>query len=369
MNAFSPTSIFTPPLPHHSKKLDWNNLCGASIGLALTSAIKNSAHPILIIAPDNLSIAHLMEELSFFGDHTEELIHFPDWETLPYDHFSPHQDIISERLTALYQIPQMQKGAVITSIATLMHRLPPRNYLDGQSFLLKIGDKLNIDHLRTRLSNAGYHHVNQVREHGEYTIRGSIIDLYPMGGRSPYRIDLFDDEVDSIRLFSAETQRSTEKIAEIRLLPAKEFPLTEEAIEHFRQSFRSQFGGNPLKCPIYQDISEGICSPGIEYYLPLFFEKTVSLFDYLPANTLIAFIGNYQTKANEFWQECTTRYHQGRFDISRPLLTPQQLFITAEMVASCIKEHPILRINFPHETNSTKQENAVSFATTSIPNL
>src|SRR5262249_53509003 len=151
--------------------------------------------------------------------------------------------------------------------------------------------------------NAGYHHVTQVREHGEFAVRGSIIDLFPMGSKTPFRIDLFDDEVDSIRIFSAETQRSLEKIASVSLLPAKEFPLTEEAIEFFRQNWRSAFSGNPLKSPLYQDISDGIASPGIEYYLPLFFEKTASLFDYLPENSLILMIGNIKDKAQEFWQE------------------------------------------------------------------
>lgn len=366
------TNIFTPPLPDNSKEhYQWHNLCGASIGLTLAYAIKMSKCPLLIIAPDQLSIAHLMEELHFFGDAYETVLHFPDWETLPFDHFSPHQDIISERLAALYRIPTMQKGAIVTSVTTLLHRLAPANYLDGQSFLLKVGDKLNSDILRTRLSNAGYYHATQVREHGEYTIRGSIIDLFPMGSRSPYRIDLFDNEVDSIRLFSPDTQRSLEKITTIQLFPAKEFPLTEEGIERFRQNFRSQFGGNPLKCPIYQDISEGIASPGIEYYLPLFFEKTATLFDYLPANTLIVTIGDINSKANEFWQECLMRYNQGRYDISRPLLTPQQMFTTLDTMEQLLKNYSSIRIHpFPADvTTHAKQSHAFFFGTTVVPSM
>ena len=246
------TDIFNPPVPEaQGKSLVWKNLHGASIGLALSEAIRQEKRPMLIIASDSLAVSYLTEELSFFGGNSEKILSFPDWETLPYDHFSPHQDIISDRLAALSQIPGLQAGAIITTVQTLMHRLPPRTYLDGHSFLLKTGDMLNPDILRTRLTTAGYHAVSQVREHGEFAIRGSIIDLYPMGSKTPYRIDLFDNEVDTIRTFSPDTQRTLEKMQEIRLLPAKEFPLTDEAIEFFRQGWRSQFTGNPLKSAIY----------------------------------------------------------------------------------------------------------------------
>ncbi|TAK75315.1 MAG: transcription-repair coupling factor [Gammaproteobacteria bacterium] len=358
------TTIFYPLLAQTAGEcVAWNHLHGASIGLALASAIEQSDRPLLIIAPDNLSISHLMEELHFFGDKTDHFLHFPDWETLPYDHFSPHHDIISERLAALYRIPLLKKGAVITTVSTLLHRLPPNDYLDGYSFLLKVGDKLNIELFRTRLTHAGYHSVSQVREHGEFAIRGSIIDLFPMGSKTPFRIDLFDDEVDSIRLFLPDTQRSTEKIPEIKLLPAKEFPLTDNAIEHFRHAWRSQFSGNPLKCPIYQDISDGISSPGIEYYLPLFFEKTVTLFDYLPERTEVITIGDIETKVKEFWQEISLRYEQGKFDTSRPLLPPAHIFIPAEIFYQSLQRYPRVKIN----SGETKQN--ATFATSPAPVL
>ena len=358
------SDIFHPPLPKAAGEQSiWKNLHGASIGLALSSVIRENKRPILIIAPDSLYVSHLIEELEFFSSQTDKLLYFPDWETLPYDHFSPHQDIISERLSALYRMPSMQDGAIVTTISTLMHRLPPRDYLDGYSFLLKTGERLNIDILRTRLGKAGYHHVSQVREHGEYAIRGSIIDLYPMGSKTPFRIDLFDDEVDTIRIFSPDTQRSLEKIAEIRLLPAKEFPLTEEAIEYFRQTWRSQFSGNPLKSPIYQDISEGICSPGIEYYLPFFFEKTVTLFDYLPNNALVVTIGDVQAKANEFWQEITARYEQGRYDTTRPLLAPHQAFIPVDALNQSLHQYADIEIN-----NESKKQ-GFEFVSSPVPPL
>lgn len=356
--------IFHPPLPNQSgEKLLWKNLHGASIGLAISSAIHEIKQPMLIIAPDNLYVSHLMDELHLFSAASDRLLNFPDWETLPYDHFSPHQDIISDRLTALYRMPLMENGAIITTVSTLMQRLPPRDYLDGHSFILKVGDNLNIDILRTRLTKAGYHSVSQVREHGEFAIRGSIIDLYAMGSNTPFRIDLFDNEVDTIRMFSPETQRTTEQVDEIRLLPAKEFPLTESAIELFRQNWRNQFSGNPNKCPIYQDVTEGICSAGIEYYLPFFFPQTATLFDYLPSNTLIVTIGKTDEKAQEFTQEIASRYEQNRFDITRPLLTPEQLFITAEKLYEPLQQHAVVRID--NETTRTGCE----FVTSAAPVL
>lgn len=357
-------NIFNPPLPQHSKdEIYWENLHGASIGLTLSNAILKSENPLLLIAPDNLTVSHVIDEIKFFSDNTAPLLYFPDWETLPYDHFSPHQDIISERLSALYQMSGLQKGAIITTIATLMHRLPPKGYLDTHSFLLKLGDNLNIDILRTRLTKAGYHSVSQVREHGEFAIRGSIIDLYPMGTKNPFRIDLFDDQVDSIRIFSPDTQRTLEKIAEIHMLPAKEFPLTEEAIEHFRHHWRSIFSGNPLKCPIYQDMSEGICSPGIEYYLPFFFDQTATLFDYFPKTTKIIMLGEIDAKANEFWQEIEMRYEQGRFDLSRPLLPPKKMFIPTEILNQSLGPYPKVL------THPKKTDDAVNFHTQPAPLL
>jgi len=338
--------IFHPPLPSQpGKLLYWDNLQGSSIGLALANAIRQTHAPMLIVAPDNLSIAHLLDELQVYNHFDAPVLHFPDCETLPYDHFSPHQDIISERLAALQQIPQHQKGAVIGTLATLMQRLPPKSYLDGHTFLLKTGDKLHIDHVRTKLINAGYHTVSQVREHGEFAIRGSIIDLFPMGSQTPFRIDLLDDEIDSIRTFATDTQRTLDKIPEIHLLPAKEFPLTEEAIEHFRLSWRDQFAGNPLKCPIYQDISEGIAAPGIEYYLPLFFTQTATLFDYLPTNTIILTVENGGLKAEDHWQEITTRHEQLRFDVLRPLLPPTQLFLSPTETTDLIDNRTQIKIN------------------------
>ncbi len=336
-----------PLLPQKTgQRITWENLNGASIGLSLSNAVLQSQQPILVVTPDTLTASRLSEEISFFlnHDHTQPIIHFPDWETLPYDHFSPHQDIISNRLSALYQIPRLKQGIIITPVSTLMQRLCPREYLDSNVFFLKTGEILQIDTTRKQLEKAGYRCVNQVREHGEFAVRGSIIDLFPMGSDTPFRIDLFDEEIDSIRIFSPETQRSTEKVEKIELLPAKEFPLTEEAIDFFRQNWRSQFSGNPLNCPMYQEISEGICTPGIEYYLPFFFKQTATFFDYLPENCLIVTVGDSHPQAEDFWREIQLRFDQRAHDVTHPILMPQQMFIAVNDVFEKINTHANIRI-------------------------
>ncbi|HSW68816.1 MAG TPA: transcription-repair coupling factor, partial [Gammaproteobacteria bacterium] len=337
------TNPLQPPLPIEGQRINWSNLPGASLSLALSTAILHYKKTVVIITPDTLTANRLEYELKFFHPDIP-VSQFPDWETLPYDYFSPHQDIISARLSALYQLGNSQHIAIIVPITTLMNRLCPPDYLQGHTFLLQEKDKFSIETARLRLEKAGYRCVNQVREHGEFAVRGSIMDIFPMGSRLPFRLDLLDDEIDSIRTFSTETQRTLEQVKKIELLPAKEFPLTDQAIELFRQKWRSQFGGNPLNSTIYQDISEGICTPGIEYYLPLFFEKTTTLFDYLPKETLIVSVNETHKKAEEFWHEITTRYDQRSHDISRPILLPQEIFIPTQDIFYQIQQYANIRI-------------------------
>jgi transcription-repair coupling factor (superfamily II helicase) len=356
----SNSSPLQPPMPNNApQRLIWGNLTGSSLGLAISRLIANSQKPVVIITPDMAIATQLEYEIRFFQQDTQ-IIPFPDWETLPYDQFSPHQDIISARLAALNQIPALTHGAIITPISTLMHRLTPREFLTGNLFIFKTGDKLNINDSRKNLEKAGYRCVNQVREHGEFAVRGAILDLFPMGSELPYRFDLFDDEIDSIRTFSPDTQRSLEKIDKIALLPAKEFPLNDDAIELFRQNWRSQFSGNPLNCSVYQDISEGICPPGIEYYLPFFFEKTATLFDYLPPDALIITINEIHPKAEEFWHEVRERYDQRAHDIIRPILTPQQSFISVPEIFSAIQNYSNIKIL---ATPVSENQNQTNFAT------
>ncbi len=360
-----------PLQPHIPTKLgqriDWGNLHGASAALAISSLISQAKKTILVITSDTLASSRLFDEISFFiSPEKISLIQFPDWETLPYDHFSPHQDIISERLSALYKLSGLEENVIITSISTLMHLLCPRSYLDSNVFILHEGQKLPIDATRSQLEKAGYRCVNQVREHGEFAVRGSIIDLFPMGSETPYRIDLFDDEIDTIRIFSPETQRSTEKINRIELLPAKEFPLTEQAIERFRQNWRSQFSGNPLNCPMYQDISEGICTPGIEYYFPFFFENTATFFDYLPTSSIIVSVGDTHNKAEEYWRDIQHRYEQYGHDATRPLLSPEQLFLNANALFQKINTFTNIRI----QTNPVGESgNEYNFQTEPVATL
>ncbi len=321
---------FNPPFAKQpGDSINWGNLPGCNLGLAISNVLAHTNKTMLIVTADTRTASQIAFELLFFQQqHNDPILSFPDWETLPYDYFSPHRDLISDRLSTLYQLLSLKQGVVIASITTLMHKICPKEYIDSNLFMLGKGDKVNRDAIRRRLEKAGYHCVPQVTEHGEFAVRGSIIDLFPMGSTWPFRIDLLDDEIETIRTFSPETQRSITLVDKIELLPAKEFPLTEEAIEHFRHQWRSEFSGNPLNCPIYRDITDGIPTPGIEYYLPLFFTHTATVFDYLPEDSIIIQIGDLYAKSNEFWQDIRHRYEQRSHDITRPCLNPQHLFIS-----------------------------------------
>lgn len=318
-------------------------LQGASLSIALAEISEACSGLVVVVVPDFNTAFRLERELAFFNVPLE---HFPDWETLPYDNFSPHQDIISQRLAALHNLPNFKRGVLIIPISTLMHRLCPQTYIDQSTFLLKIGDKLDLVAMRRKLENCGYQHNPQVMEHGEFTIRGSILDLYPMGSQLPYRIDLFDDEIDTIRQFDPETQRSGNAVDKIRLLPAREYPFTEEAIAEFRTNWRDKFSGDPRNCPMYQDVTQGIKSPGLEYYLPLFFARTATLFDYLPAHNLIVRVGDIEQAAKDFWQQVMTRYDQYGHDLTRPLLDPQQIFIEPQAIFAMSKQSPQIQCHF-----------------------
>jgi transcription-repair coupling factor (superfamily II helicase) len=227
--------------------------------------------PLVIITSSAFDAQRLLEELPFFAP--ELLVSMlPDWETLPYDHFSPHPDLISERLATLYQISQNLCDVIIVPAGTALLRLPSQAYLAANTFMLKKGQRLDLDALRKQCSEAGYHHVSQVMSPGEFSVRGGLVDLFPMGSALPYRLDLFDDEIETIRTFDIDSQRSLYPVAEIQLLPAREFPLDEAGIARFRQNFREKFEGDPSRSRIYKDVSKGIASGGIEWYLPLFFE-------------------------------------------------------------------------------------------------
>jgi len=337
-----PCSIFKPPIidkPGYTTH--WGRLYGSSYGLAIANAAQQYQRPFVIITPDTQTAYRLEYELRFYSGGSQQLplLNFPDWETLPYDTFSPHQDIISDRLLTLYQLPQMSHGILVLPVSTVMQRLAPREFLEANSLVIKTGQQLDIEAIRQRLTRNSYRLVSQVMEHGEFAVRGSIIDLFPMGSRIPYRIELFDNEIETIRSFDPESQRSLEQVEQVNLLPAREFPLTEQAITHFRQAFRAAFEGDPNNSSIYRDVSNGITPPGIEYYLPLFFEQTATIFDYLPDNSVLCLVNDARPAADTTWQEIEHRYEQRRYDLQRPILPPQDVFLRSNELFQQFKHY------------------------------
>lgn len=361
-------SVFSAEaLPSGNRDVTWRNLAGSSLALALASLARTLPRRVLLITADAPGAYRLEQEIRFFAPELADNISvFPDWETLPYDTFSPHQDIISERLRVLARLPQSDQGILIVSVNTLLHRIAPANYIQGQALLLEKGEKKPLEQFRAQLEQAGYRAVNQVMEHGEYSVRGSIIDLFPMGSQSPYRIDYFDNEIDSIRPFDVETQRSAEPIESIHLLPAHEFPTTEAGIETFRRQYRDKFAANTARESIYQQVSQGSWPAGIEYYLPLFFAQTATLFDYLPDNIVLVTEGDLQHHMERLWQDISYRYEDRRWDPNRPLLEPDKLFLRADEVNQRLKQHPRIRVNTPE---GTRQPGPVSFSTKALEQI
>lgn len=318
----------------------WANVQGSGTAWALSQASEHHQGLILVVTDNTQTALQLEQEIPFYTNHNLPILTFPDWETLPYDSFSPHQDIVSQRLATLHRLPSLQRGVLIVPISTLMHRIAPHSFLAGQTLMLDVGQKFDFNNIRKQLEQAGYRCVDTVFDHGEFAIRGAIMDLFPMGSNVPYRIELFDDEIDTLRSFDPETQRSIEKVEQIRLLPAKEFPINDSAISRFKARFKQQFDVDPRKCPLYQDISDGIASAGVEYYLPLFFEQTACLLDYLPDNTLLVSTEQLQESIEHFWNDCNNRYEDLRYDIQRPILPPSELFIPADELNRNLKALP-----------------------------
>ncbi len=286
-----------------------------------------------IVTSSATTAQRLMQELAFFAPDVRCAL-FPDWETLPYDTFSPHQDLISERLATLWRIQQKSKDSgadvVIVPATTALYRLAPPSFLAGYTFEFKVKQKLDEAKLKAQLTLAGYSHVTQVVSPGEYAVRGGLIDLFPMGSLVPYRVDLFDDEIDSIRTFDPDTQRSLYPVPEVRLLPGREFPMDDDARARFRNRWRELLDGDPTKSRIYKDIGNGVATAGIEYYLPLFFEETATVFDYLGSNATVVLHGDLEPAFQRFWQDTKDRYRLVKDAPDRPALPPESLFLSAE---------------------------------------
>ncbi|MDA0956944.1 MAG: transcription-repair coupling factor [Proteobacteria bacterium] len=339
----------------------WTGLYGSAFALAIHEAALARSGPILVIAKSSQQAHFLLQEILFFSGADYPVDIFPDYETLIYDGFSPHQDIVSDRLKLLSR-DFTGRSIIIAPISTLLMRLPPRAFLIGHNLRISVGDRLNLTDLRRQLEAAAYRVVDTVVERGEFTVRGAVLDLYPMGAHTPFRIELFDDDVDSIRTFDPDTQLSTGAISAIDTLPAREVPLTKEGINRFQDHWHLTFGGNPRSCPIYQDVSSGLAPAGIEYYLPLFFDKTETLFDYLPDQLLIM-SDPLSDPIERFWENARNRYESLRYNLERPILPPEQLLLREDDFRATLKNYP--RIDHLEEAGAR----AFDFMSIAVPDV
>ena len=354
---FMKTAFFQPDIPTqpNDHKILGNVLPGAD-ALAISEIAEQNQNLTVVVTPDTRSAVRLSRVLSELI--SQNVCLFPDWETLPYDTFSPHQEIISSRLSALFHLQNAKKGIFLLPISTLMQRLCPPQYLQHNVLLIKKGDRLVIDKMRLQLEAAGYRAVEQVLEHGEYAVRGALLDLFPMGSAVPFRLDFFDDEIDSIRTFDVDTQRTLDEINSINLLPAHEFPTDDKGIEFFRAQFRETFG-EIRRDPehIYQQISKGTLISGIEYWQPLFFSEMATLFDYLPEQTLFVDMENNQMQGERFYQDAKQRYEQRKVDPMRPLLSPEKLWLNVDEVNRRLKSYPRITFKAEKVRSSVRQKN------------
>ena len=366
-------TIFSPPLDNNlltpGSRQSWGGFSGSAAALCIANCALNHSGLVLVITENNQQAQRLKSELTFFSRREDQdkqiyIDEFPDWETLPYDNFSPHQDIVSQRLEILANLQNLKNGILIASISTLLHRLVPASYIRGRSLTFSLGEILDLKVLRLDLENAGYRNVDAVYEHGEYALRGSILDIFPMGSKTPYRIEFFDDEIESLRSFNPETQISDARINTINLLPGKEFPLDQAGIEAFRQNFRAEFDIDLRKCPVYEDITQGIATAGIEYYLSLFFSELATVFDYLPTNTLVMSSGSIESGAEQFWREINSRFEDRRYDQQRPLVKPNKTFIPVNDFFAEINNFPQIKLSL-----QKKHKQAIQISTRNFPDL
>ncbi|MEO5621867.1 MAG: transcription-repair coupling factor [Dokdonella sp.] len=359
-----PMPTLTPSLPTSNRQRRyWSAPHGSALALALAETGRAHTSLVVAVAHDTYAAHALEAELAVFAGDDLQVLQFPDWETLPYDLFSPHPDIVSQRVAALYRLPSLKRGVLVVPVATLMQRLAPRSYISGSGLVLELKQKLDLATEKRRLEASGYRNVPQVQEPGDFAVRGALLDIFAMGSASPYRIELFDDEVDSIRTFDPETQRSDHKVESVRLLPAREFPLTDESAKAFRNTLRERFPIDPRRCPLYQDIREGVTPAGIEYYLPLFFDHTETLFDYLSKDALFVLGPGVLEAADAFWSHTAERYEQRAHDVERPILPPTELYLPPQQLRERLNNE--LRIDIV----SKGTEHAIDLGTQPAPGL
>ncbi|MGE8368331.1 transcription-repair coupling factor [Cupriavidus sp.] len=339
-----PAPFANLPLVKAGQRNTVSGLAGSADALALAayaSQHRERVPMLAVMCANAIDAQRLAEEIPWFAPDLRVRL-LPDWETLPYDSFSPHQDLVSERLATLHDIQGGQCDIMLVPAQTALYRLAPPAFLAAYTFFFKQGEKLDEAALKAQFTLAGYEHVSAVMRPGEYSVRGGLIDLFPMGSPLPYRIDLFGEEIETIRAFDPDTQRSLYPVKEVRLLPGREFPLDEAARTAFRGRWRELFEGDPSKSTIYKDIGNGVPSAGIEYYLPLFFESSATVFDYLPADSQIAYVGDVHEAIRRFWADTTQRYNFMRHDRERPLLPPAALFLLEEQFFAGAK--PLARL-------------------------
>jgi transcription-repair coupling factor (superfamily II helicase) len=363
------SSALAPPPSSGVPRQRWGQLYGSAVALALAQAARKEKRLVLAVTSSTRSAEQLHAELGFFtGDALPTLL-FPDWETLPYDVFSPAEDLISQRLATLYRLPRLENGIVVAAVGTLLQRLPPRAYVEGGSLLIELGQSWPLGDARRLLDEAGYAFVSEVGAHGEYAVRGSILDVFPMGSAQPYRIELIDDAIETIRGFDPETQRSREQCDRVELLPGREIPLGESAVRLFRSNYRKRFEGDPKRSQIYRNVSAGVAPGGIEYYLPLFFESTATLFDYLPPSIWIAELGDARAAAEQSYGEIETRHAQLAHDIERPVLAPAEAFITPQQLSDALERHERVHVESFELATEADDAAAHNFETAPAPRL
>ena len=368
MNRPRPSSPLSPPVIASSAGAQvWRGLHGCGNSLALAESVKSDRRLYLIVTPDMQTMLRLEHELRFFLGDDLPVLQFPDWETLPYDVFSPLPEIISQRIKTLAQLPAIRRGILVATAATLMQKLAPRTHILANSVVMAVGGNLKMDSTRQNLDSTGYQCVPQVMRHGEFAVRGAILDLFPMGSAMPYRIELFDEEIESIRFFDPETQRSKGKVESINLFPAREFPFDEESIKQFRRRYRTQFPDLSTNSALYQDISKGIAPGGVEYYLPLFVERTETLFDYLPKDTVFVLQGQVEAAASGFFEEAQNRYLLRKGNIDRPALPIDTLYLEPDELTARLDKHP--RITIPSDEGGDILLPSTSFDSRPLPEL
>ena len=344
----SPAPYPVPPLPRAGQLRAWWRAPASTSALAWHVACAAQAHgkPLLLVTRDNQGAHQAVADLqTLLGTGTAlPVVPFPDWETLPYDQFSPHPDIISQRLAALHRLPTLARGIVVVPVQTLLQRLAPLNYIVGGSFDLKVGQRLDMDAEKRRLESAGYRNVPQVMDPGDFAVRGGLLDVYPMGADAPLRIELLDEDIDSIREFDPESQRSLDKVAAVKMLPGREVPMDEASLARVLATLRERFDVDTRRSPLYQDLKAGVLPSGIEYLLPLFFNKTATLFDYLPAGFLTVVAPGVGEAADAFWAQTGSRYEQRRHDIERPLLPPDEIYQSPDSLREQFNKQPRVEV-------------------------